>query len=79
VTLAKRIVERRVDRRGRDAEQRGRRAVDLNPESAAGRFLIAGDRRQLRQIHEFRHEFRRIKIEFVLVDVDQGVLVLRLR
>ena len=55
-----------------------RRAVDLNLERAARRFLVAGDRRQFRQILELRDQFRRIVIELVLVDVDQGELILRL-
>jgi HAE1 family hydrophobic/amphiphilic exporter-1 len=50
----------------------------LNRQSAAGRFLIAGDRRQFRQILQLRHEFLRIEIELTLVNVDQGVLILRL-
>ena len=79
MTLAKRIVERVVDRRRRDAEQCGGRAVDLNLQSAARRLLIAGNRRQFRQFLQLRYEFLPIEIEFVLVDVDQGVLVLRLR
>ena len=78
VTLAERIVERVVDRRRRDAEQCGGRAVDLNLQGPTGRLLIARDCRQLRQILQLRHEFRRVEIEFVLVNVDQGVLILRL-
>ncbi len=78
VTLAERIVQGGVDRRRRDAEQCGGRAVDLNLQGLAWRLLIARDCRQLRQILQLRHEFLRVEIEFVLVDVDQGVLILRL-
>ena len=67
--LAERVVERVVDRRGRDAEARGRGAVDLHVDRLAVRLQVGRDvgefGRVLQALDELRHplgEFRRVRV-----------------
>ena len=77
--LAKSIVERIVDRRRQNPETRGNLSIDRHIKAGTGVLLIGSDVGNSGQIPQLLKKNGRPVIEFVLVRVGQGVLILGLR
>jgi len=79
LALAEGIVERLIDCLGRDAEARGRVAVERDAELQARSLLIGGHVFQLGQLAQSLDDFGRPLFQLVQICILDGVLVLRTR